>query len=59
MPVVGWIGKMAPEGSKSKVQLHRELALSQNACKNPPLEIIHISGILNDLADMPPQAFGY
>ena len=58
-PTVECTGKMAEKRFKSAVILLWALELQQLACQTSLMLTLNISGILDDLADIPSRSFGY
>ena len=57
-PTVSWVQRLAAKSSKVAQQLIRALALRLKVTGASPLSALHISGVDNQMTDIPSRSFG-
>jgi hypothetical protein len=57
-PTVGWVKRLAAKGSLVAMQLVCALAVRLKAMGASPLTPLHISGVENQMTDIPSRSFG-
>jgi len=57
-PTVGWVRRLATQGSMVSAHLIRALALRLNLNRTCPITPLHIVGEKNSMIDVPSSSFG-